>query len=75
MGSLTELLRSVYAACGVHVYNPENDALLAGGGLILLHTEQGGKKTVTLQSGKQICLQLTPAQTVILDAETGELLS
>ncbi len=66
------LLRSLFAACGVHIYNPENDALLAGGGLILLHTEQGGGKTLTLKNGKRVSLQLAPAQTVILDAETGE---
>ena len=66
-----QLLKKIFVACGCHIYNENDDSTLCGAGLIVVHTKDGGQRTITLKNGKQIKLNLEPSHTVVLDAETG----
>ena len=66
------LLKKIFVACGCHIYNEADDSTLCGAGLIVVHTKDGGQRTITLKNGKQVKLNLEPSHTVVLDAETGE---
>ncbi|HIJ64655.1 MAG TPA: hypothetical protein HPP77_01785 [Candidatus Hydrogenedentes bacterium] len=68
------LLRTIFRASGAHIYNEKNDVLHAGGPVLCIHTETGGKRTITLRNGKRLDLDLEPWTTVILDAVSGEFL-
>lgn len=58
-------------AAGAHRYTDSGEPVLAGAGLVAMHTCTGGERTVTLRNGKVLQLTLAPQTTVILDAETG----
>jgi hypothetical protein len=68
-------LAYIFQQSGAHRYNTDGDIFYGGGGLLVMHTLEGGTRTLTLRSGKQITLALPegPA-TVILDPATGEVL-
>ena len=68
------LMREIFRASGAHIYNEKNDVTSAGGGVLWIHTETGGQRTLTLRNGKQIEVDLDPWSTVIFDSETGEVL-
>lgn len=58
-----------------HVYNDTGDIFYGGGGLLVMHTEAGGSRSLTLKSGEQITVDLPDgAATVLLDDTTGEVL-
>lgn len=60
---------------GAHRYNTDGDIFYGGGGLLVMHTLEGGTRAVTLRNGQQVTLRLPegPA-TVILDPATGAVL-
>ena len=64
----------LFSMAGCHIYSRDSDALIAGSGQIMIHTKDGGARTVTLTNGKKVDLNLSPMQTVLLDAESGEIL-
>jgi len=66
--------RELFRQAGAHVYNEANDAFNAGGGLLSLHTREGGSKKILLRSGKRVEFATPPGSTTVLDAESGEVL-
>ena len=69
-----EVLRRFFRAAGVHVYNEYNDSLLEGGGLLVLHSAEGGPRSIALRSGRRVELDVEPAETIVLDSATGRVL-
>jgi len=67
-------LRKLFAACGCHIYNTQDDALLAGAGLVMIQSRDGGDRKIVLKNKKPVKLTLEPSQTVFLDEQTGEIL-
>jgi hypothetical protein len=68
------LWRHIFRTGGAHVYVDADDALHADGGVLWIHSAEGGKRRVNLRSGKGLDLELAPRSTVLLDARTGEML-
>ena len=66
------LWMQLFRRIGCHIYDDAGDAVIAGSGLLMIHTAQGGTREITLRNGKKINLELQPKQTILLDAETGE---
>lgn len=73
LASLAELA-SIVREAGCHVYCEPGDVVLAGHGLVLLHTAQAGAKQVRLRSGKVVEFEAASPSTTVLDSTTGELL-
>lgn len=69
-----QLARTIFEAAGAHIYCVSGDPILAGAGLVAINSFGGGKREITLRSGKQIVCQLPPMTTRVWDAETGETL-
>jgi hypothetical protein len=56
-----------------HVYSYQGDVVYSGGGILVVHTKDGGKRTVTLKGGTVREFELpSGASTLILDSKTGE---
>ncbi len=70
----TDGFRAIFRQAGCHIYNDKNDFTYANNGLLLLHTKDGGPRTIHLRSGKTIPLTLPPASTYLFDSQTGEVL-
>jgi len=68
----TDVFRELFKAAGCHVYNEKNDFTYAHSNLLLLHTADGGQRTIHLRNGKKLDLVLPPASTWLTDVETGE---
>jgi len=68
-----DVLRALGRRAGCHVLNDQNDATLFGDGLVMIHTATGGERTIRLHSGRTVGITLKPRSTVVLDAETGEI--
>ena len=68
------LWRQLFRQAGCHIYDTEGDAVIAGSGLLMIHTAEGGERTLHLRNGKEVRLRLQPKQTLLLDAETGVVL-
>ena len=66
------LWQHLFRDAGCHIYDEDSDAVVAGSGLVMIHTKDGGKRTIRLRNGKVVTLFLNPLQTLLLDAETGE---
>jgi hypothetical protein len=68
-------LRYILGQTGAHVYVGGADLVYGGGGLLVLHTASGGRRTLTLRDGTTLPVDLPdgPA-TVFVDAETGTVL-
>ena len=43
-------------------------------GLLLLHTKDGGPRTIHLRSGRNISLTVPPSSTYLIDSQTGDVL-
>lgn len=69
-----ESWRKLFTMAGCHIYDTCGDSVLAGAGLLMIHTAEGGARELSLRDGKKISLLMSPAQTVVLDARTGEIL-
>jgi len=71
MEPLTHILRD----SGAHVYSSAGDIIYAGGGLLVVHTREGGTHRITLKNGSLVTFELPEgASTLILDSDSGELL-
>ncbi|MBR5664664.1 MAG: hypothetical protein IKX13_02810, partial [Bacteroidales bacterium] len=57
---------------GCHIYDDAGDAVIAGSGLLMIHTAAGGERTIRLRNGRKVKVMLQPKQTLLLDAESGE---
>jgi hypothetical protein len=69
-----DVLRALGRRAGCHVVNNRNDATLVGDGLIMVHTLDGGERTLRLLSGGERRITLAPRSTTVIDAETGDTL-
>ena len=67
-GLWMQLLRDA----GCHIYDDAGDAVIAGSGLLMIHTASGGERTIRLRNGREVKVMLQPKQTLLLDAESGE---
>lgn len=66
-------LRKACEAAGAHLYTDrEGDVVHAGGGLVLIHTKDGGPRRLKFRSGRQVEVTLPPKSSWIFDAATGE---
>lgn len=69
------LMQYIFKQAGVHLYNSSaQDIFYAGAGVLVIHTKSGGRQMISLKNGKSVMLNLLPASTTILDAETGNIL-
>ena len=68
-----EMLHEIFRQAGAHLYCAPGDLLQANGGLVMLHTVQGGPKTLTLRNGKTFQFTMPDNTTYVWDAVTGEL--
>jgi hypothetical protein len=68
------LMRAIFRSAGAHIYDNQPDVLYSGGGILTVHTKEGGPRTLRLLNGKEVQVDLKPRSTVILDNETGEVL-
>lgn len=65
------LLREIFRQAGAHIYLETPDVLIAGGGLITVHTVDGGRRQIRLRDGNVIDITLPATSTTVFDAETG----
>ncbi|MFB6272028.1 MAG: beta-galactosidase trimerization domain-containing protein [Salinibacter sp.] len=69
----TQPVQRILRESGAHVYSDAGDIVYGGGGVLAVHTEEGGTRTLTLRDGPEITLDLPEGPfTVLLDSETGE---
>jgi len=68
------LMRAIFRAAGAHIYDNQPDVLYSGGGILTVHSKDGGPRTLRLLNGKEIRVDLKPRSTIILDNETGNIL-
>lgn len=70
-----EPLRTLLKRAGAHVYGEKDAFFYGGGGILVLHTLEGGSHRVRLRSGRDLHLDLPagPA-TVLIDAHSGNIL-
>ncbi len=69
-----ELLRSIFRESGAHIWCDAGDVLIAGWGLLCVHSLTGGPRTFSLPGGARFEVRLPARSTTILDAETGAVL-
>ncbi len=67
----TNSFREIFRTAGCHIYNEQNDFVYANSRLLLLHTKEGGKRSITLKSGKTLNLELKEGATLLFDSDTG----
>ena len=53
------------------MYLPPSDVIHAGGGVVCVHSLDGGPHELKLKSGKTVRLSLPPRSTTLYDAESG----
>jgi len=70
----TDLFRKLFKEAGCHIYNQENDFTYANSGLIMIHTKDGGRRTIHLKNGKNISVEIPAYSTWLINAETGNIL-
>jgi hypothetical protein len=64
--------RRIFQAAGAHLYVDGGEVIHAGGGLLLIHTKDGGQRRVAFRSGKAFAVTLPPKASWLFDLETGE---
>lgn len=64
--------REIFRAAGAHIYTESGDVIHAGGGVVLLHSKEGGARTLRLRSGRTLALDLPGVSSWVFDAGTGE---
>ncbi|QHV96005.1 hypothetical protein [Spirosoma endbachense] len=68
----TDGFREVFRQAGCHIYNEQNDFTYANSGLLLLHTKEGGLRTIRLKNGKSVSFSLKQGTNLLLNVTTGE---
>ena len=68
------LLGHIFKEAGAHIYVPPGDVIHAGGGILCIHTAEGGERDLVLKNGKRLRIELPPRSTGIFDAESGAVL-
>lgn len=72
-GKDPEPLRTILRLSGAHIYSRKGDIVYDGGGVLVVHTMEGGNRRIALKNGKEITIDAGegPA-TLVLDSATGE---
>jgi len=70
----TDFFRKLFKEAGCHIYNQENDFTYANSGLIMIHSKEGGQRSIFLRNGKEISLNILPFSTWLIEAESGNVL-
>ncbi len=68
------VMREIFKNAGCHIYNENGDVIHAGGGILVVHTKEGGPRSIKLRNGKVIETELFSNSTSIFDSETGAIL-
>jgi hypothetical protein len=68
----SDVYRNILKAAGCHVYNEKTDFTYANTGLLLIHTIDGGDRTIHLKNGKKLNIKLPPKSSTLYNTETGE---
>lgn len=64
--------REIFRTAGAHIYVDSGDIIHAGAGLVLLHSKDGGARTLRLRGGHALELNLPGPSSLVFDAESGE---
>ena len=67
----TAVFRELFREAGSHIYNETADFTYANSGMIMIHTKDGGKRTIHLKNGKILNIDIPPFSTWLMDAENG----
>jgi hypothetical protein len=67
------MLRTLGRRAGCHVINDHDDATLFGDSLLMVHTLDGGPRTLRLPGGATFNAHLPPRSTTVFDGVTGEI--
>jgi hypothetical protein len=68
----TEPLKYILRNSGAHVYTTQGDIIYAGGGILIMHTKEGGDHSLTLRNGHTLVFTLPEgSSTLVLESETG----
>ena len=62
----TDGFQAILRQAGCHIYNDKNDFTYANNGLLLLHTKDGGPRTIHFRSGKTIPLTMPRLRRIYL---------
>jgi hypothetical protein len=74
-GTDVEPLRSILREAGAHQYTERGEIVYGGGGMLVIHTGEGGQHTVKLRNGSVRSFDLPEgATTLLLHSRSGELL-
>lgn len=68
----TDGFREIFREAGCHIYNEQNDFTYANSGLIILHTKDGGKRTIRLKNGTSVEFLPKNGMTLLIDGQSGE---
>ncbi|MEN6372961.1 MAG: hypothetical protein ABFD64_13215 [Armatimonadota bacterium] len=68
-----DLMREIFRSGGAHIYDECNDVIFAGGGLLVVHTKNGGKRKLMLPNRKSFETKLQSPSTTYFDINTGEI--
>ena len=68
------LMCEIFRRAGAHVYDEKDNVVYSGSGILCVHTETGGRRSLSLRNGKHIEAELPPRSTSVYDGATGELL-
>jgi hypothetical protein len=68
-----EAFRYIFERSGVHIYDDCNDSVLEGSGLLLIHAENSGDRTILFKDS-EITLHFNAAETILFDTETKAVL-
>ncbi len=66
-----QLLSHVFRQAGAHMYLPPGTVVHAGGGVVCIHSLDGGSHELVLKNGKRVALSLPPRSTSLYDAQSG----
>lgn len=70
----TPAYREIFRAAGCHLYQDRDEPIWANSQYVMLHTASGGDRTLKLRNGRQVPLSLPGPSTLLLDAQTGEVI-
>jgi hypothetical protein len=65
------LWRFIFQNTEAHIYELNGDVVYSGGGMLTIHTAQGGARRIFLKNGRFLDLKISPNSTTVLDTQTG----
>ena len=67
-----EIILKIFESANVHRYFDSYEPVMAGAGVVAIHTISGGVRTLRLQDGKKVTHNIEKETTAVFDIETGE---